>query len=306
MAVSPQQAAGPSGGLAEFEKLESRAARIGKLRVRRALPARGRQTVGAWCFADHFGPQSFFTERGLSVAPHPHIGLQTVTWLFDGEMLHRDSLGSEQLIRPGELNLMTAGIGVVHSEENPGRSVGKLHGIQLWVAQPDATRFGEARFSHHGNLPKVELSSGVATVIVGEFGGHEPTQADASIVGLELSLRPGVTTIPVAPSFEYALIVIEGDLTAASAHLEPGCLAYLGAGADEIVVTASGRTTAMLIGGAPIEAPLLMWWNFVARSRDEVEQAWRDWIGGSLRFPHVNSALPRIEVGPPPWLQSEH
>ena len=135
----------------EVEVTDSRSAAVGALRVRRALPRRARRTVGAWCFADHIGPDQVTDEEGLDIGPHPHIGLHTVTWLLRGEVLHRDSLGTEQVIRPGQLNLMTAGHGVVHSEESAGAYRGELHGVQLWVAQPSATRDGAPDFEHHGD-----------------------------------------------------------------------------------------------------------------------------------------------------------
>ena len=140
-----------------IEVTESHTATVGKFSVRRALPRRGRRTVGAWCFADHMGPADVTETSGMDIGPHPHIGLQTVTWLLDGEALHRDSLGSEQLITPGQLNLMTAGAGVAHSEEATGRYHGRLEGIQLWVALPEPTRDSAAAFEHHAELPRVEL-----------------------------------------------------------------------------------------------------------------------------------------------------
>src|SRR3954466_5457778 len=141
----------------------SREATVGTTTVRRALPQRPRRTVGAWCFADHFGPSG--PRSGPAIGPRPHIGLRTVTWLLEGELVHVDSLGSEQPIRPGQLNLMTAGHGVAHAEDAPGG--GGLHGIQLWIAQPEATRHGPPGFEHHAELPQVELGSGTATVLVG-------------------------------------------------------------------------------------------------------------------------------------------
>src|SRR5690606_19665891 len=154
-----------------FEVTPSRAAMVDGQSVRRALPRKGRRTVGSWCFADHIGPSVVDGSPGLGIGPHPHIGLQTVTWLLSGEVLHRDSLGSEQLIRPGQLNLMSAGNGVAHSEESPAGAGGELHGIQLWVAQPERTRHGEPAFEHHASLPQVEQDSALVTVLVGEFGG---------------------------------------------------------------------------------------------------------------------------------------
>src|SRR3954471_9009170 len=179
-----------------IEVSDSREALVGRMRVRRALPRRGRRTVGAWCFADHMGPADVTENSGLDIGPHPHIGLQTVTWLVDGQALHRDSLGSEQVIALGELNLMTAGNGVSHAEEATGHYRGTLEGIQLWVAQPDQTRHGPAAFEHHAELPQDELDGAVATVLVGNFGElSSPARHDTPLVGVDLNLH-GSTTVP--------------------------------------------------------------------------------------------------------------
>src|SRR4051794_7464822 len=160
----------------------SREARVGTTTVRRALPQRPRRTVGAWCFADHFGPSG--PRSGPAIGPHPHIGLQTVTWLLEGELVHVDSLGSEQAIRPGQLNLMTAGHGVAHAEDVPSGGDSGMHGVQLWVAQPEETRHGEAAFEHHTELPRADLGSGLATVMLGEYAGAaSPARTDTPIVG---------------------------------------------------------------------------------------------------------------------------
>ena len=189
----------------------SRLAEVGRMPVRRALPRRERRTVGPWCFADHMGPAPVTETAGLDIGPHPHTGLQTVTWLLSGEALHRDSLGTEQLIRAGQLNLMTAGHGVAHSEEATGRYRGVLHGVQLWVAQPERTRHGAAAFEHHAELPRVELDNAVATVLVGGFAGAaSPARRDSPLVGVDGALRPGSGAWPLEPAFEYALVVLDG------------------------------------------------------------------------------------------------
>jgi quercetin 2,3-dioxygenase len=207
----------------------SREATVGAMPVRRALPRRERRTVGAWCFADHMGPELVTETQGLDIGPHPHTGLQTVTWLVAGEVLHRDSLGSEQVIRAGQLNLMTAGGGVTHSEEATGRYRGQLHGVQLWVAQPEATRHGPAAFEHHATLPQVELGNGVATVLVGGFAGADsPARRDSALVGVDAALRPGSGAWPLEPSFEHALVVLDGEVLVGEQVVRPGQLAYLG------------------------------------------------------------------------------
>jgi quercetin 2,3-dioxygenase len=288
------------------EVTESRESQVGAFRVRRALPRRARRTVGAWCFLDHMGPADIDEAHGLDVAPHPHIGLQTVTWLLDGEAVHRDSLGSEQVIAPGQLNLMTAGGGVSHSEEGTGRYRGRLQGVQLWVAQPSATREGAPAFEHHAELPSVELASGVATVLVGELdGAASPARHDTDHAGVDLDLRPGPTsTVPLRPDHEHALVVVTGAVEVDGAVVEPGHLAYLGVGRDELGITAPVATRAVLVGGVPFDEPVLMWWNFVARTRDEIVRAHADWMAAADRFGSVASPLPRTEVGPPPWSSS--
>jgi redox-sensitive bicupin YhaK (pirin superfamily) len=288
----------PVGGPGPAEITESRAAQVGAFQVRRALPRRGRRSIGAWCFVDHFGPAAVTERHGLDVGPHPHIGLQTVTWLLDGEALHRDSLGTEQVIRPGQLNLMSAGHGVAHSEEATGRFRGELHGVQLWVAQPDSTRNGPPAFEHHADLPRVELSAATATVLVGT---DSPARRDTDHVGLSLELRAGTTVIPLRAACEYGLVVFTGSVQVDGARVDPGHLAYLGAGRDERALVVTEATRALVVGGVPLDRPPLMWWNFVARTREEIIDAHRSWDIDDARFGPVQSALPRLTVGPPPW-----
>lgn len=290
----------------DMEVLPARTARVGGFDVRRALPRRERRTVGAWCFVDHLGPGRIGGADQLDVGPHPHIGLQTVTWLFEGELLHRDSLGSEQVIRPGQLNLMTAGDGVSHSEETSGLGIESLHAIQLWVAQPDRTRGGDAGFEHHGDLPRLDLAHGAATVFVGEFDGHSsPARRDTDHVGVELDLRPGRTVLALDSGFEYGLVTVDGPIAVGSARLEPGHLGYLGVDREELVLSLTEPTRALLIGGTPFPEPVLMWWNYVARTRDEITRAHRAWTNGDDRFGTVDSLLDRIDVAPPPWDDGE-
>jgi len=283
------------------EITESRATEVGGFRVRRALPTRPRRTVGAWCFVDHMGPDDVTEDQSL-IGPHPHIGLQTVTWLLAGELLHRDSLGSEQVIRPGQLNLMTAGHGVAHAEEATGRYRGPLHGVQLWVAQPSVTRDGESAFEHHAELPQVELGSSTGTVLVGSVAGAtSPARHDTSHLGVDLDLAPGTTTIELDPAHEHALVVFAGDVSIDGRPITPGRLAYLGTARDECALTTAAPARALLIGGEPFAEQVLMWWNFVARTRDEISQARDDWMAGHERFGAVTSSLERIDVDEPPW-----
>jgi quercetin 2,3-dioxygenase len=285
-----------------LELLDARESRVGSMRVRRALPRRAHRTVGAWCFADHMGPAAVTEHEGVDIGPHPHIGLQTVTWLTAGEILHRDSLGSEQVIRPGQLNLMTAGRGVSHSEEATGTYRGDLHGIQLWIAQPEATRHGDPAFEHHVALPRIELDRCTATVVVGALAGvTSPARRDTELVGAELDLRAGDTTVPLRTDHEHALLVLAGSVEVEGEQLEPGRLAYLGTGRDEIGLRADDPVTAMVLGGEPLGEEILMWWNFVARTRDEVDAALGSWDAGDGRFGRVESPLDPIPAPARPW-----
>jgi redox-sensitive bicupin YhaK (pirin superfamily) len=239
-------------------------------------------------------------EQGVAVGPHPHIGLQTVTWLTQGEVLHRDSLGSEQLLRAGELNLMTAGHGVAHAEESPSGAVGTQEGIQLWVAQPEATRNGPAAFHHHGDLPEVELGGGLAVVLVGSYGGEvSPAAVATPLVGLELTVRTR-TSLALDPGFEHAVIVIDGGVRIDGEVLEPGFLGFLGTGRDDLDLDPVVPTRAMLLGGAPFDEHLEMWWNFVGRDREELHEAYASWVEDDGRFGTVDSHLARVLAHAPP------
>lgn len=280
------------------EIMPGRATEVGGVAVRRVLPKRTRRTVGPWCFVDHFsaGPLD------MQIGPHPHIGLQTVTWLVQGDILHRDSLGSEQRVKPGQLNLMTAGRGVAHAEESTrGTTAASLHGVQLWVALPEGTRNGPPAFEHHAELPKVEHDECTTTVLLGDVGGvRSPARTDSPLVGAEVVARPGTSSLPLHPTFEHALLVLEGAVTVEGRAVTPGALAYLGPDRAEVAVMVTGRHPArvLLIGGEPFPEPVLMWWNFVARTPAEVDEARDDWQSASERFGTVRTRLAR--VGAPP------
>ncbi|MGN6474001.1 MAG: pirin family protein [Mycobacteriales bacterium] len=289
-------------GPPEIEISADRQAEVGRVQVRRALPQRTRRTVGPWCFADHFGPANVTSEHGFDIGPHPHMGLATVTWLFEGEVLHRDSLGSEQPIRPGELNLMTAGHGISHSEEGSGKYSGTLEGIQLWLAQPEAGRHGQAAFAHHANLPELEVGSADATVLVGSFAGAaSPATFAWPTCGTELLLRGGGAEIPLDTAWEYAVVVASGRVELGGQSVTAGVLGYLGAGRDELRLVASEPSRVMLLGGLPFGERIVMWWNFVARSTEELEAAYRSWLTDDSRFGVVASPLARIAAPAPYW-----
>lgn len=281
------------------ELLDGRSATVGRSRVTRLLPKRAHRTVGAWCFADRFGPDDV-SEAAMAVGPHPHIGLQTVTWLHAGEVLHTDSLGSEQLIRPGELNLMTSGDGIAHAEESPTGAVGALAGIQLWVALPDETRHGPAAFEHHGDLPIVEAAGADVHLLVGEWGGERsPARHDTPLVGLDVHLH-GDAELGLDPTFEHVVIPVDGPVVVDGTPVEPGRSGYLATGRASVSLAGTGRV--MLLGGQPFGAELQMSWNFVGRTTAELDDAYRDWARaleqGTDRFGDVRSTLARVPAPP--------
>jgi redox-sensitive bicupin YhaK (pirin superfamily) len=256
--------------------------------------------VGAWCFLDHLGPTAT-NGHPMSVGPHPHMGLQTATWLLAGEVRHTDSLGNDVTIVPGQLNLMTAGVGVIHAEQ--ARATPALnHGVQLWIAQPSSTRKAAPDFAHHGDLATWTAGELSATVFVGTFGGvASPAIVATPIVGVELR-GTGRAELPLDPAFEYALCLLVGSAWLDGVPIPPGSLADLGAGLTKLDLELGPKASVLLLGGPPFEESILMWWNFVARTRDEIEDAWRDWTDRSDRFGTVESPLPWIDTAAPSWM----
>ena len=272
--------------------LEAREVPLGGVRgmsVHRSLPQRALPMVGAWCFLDRFGPQ---TAR-MRVEPHPHIGLQTVTWPFVGEVRHRDAIGSDVVVRRGVLNIMTSGAGISHSEYSVGEDAVPLDALQLWVALPESRRHGERDFERIGDLPVVALDGGAtAHVVVGEFAGAtSPARMYTPIVGAEVVIPAGVRTrLPLNPEWEYAVVGISGAPTVHApdpvAVPDLGLL-YLGVQRDGVEVTATQDATVFLLGGEPFEDDIVMWWNFVGRTHEEIVAARDAWEAGTDRFGHV-------------------
>jgi quercetin 2,3-dioxygenase len=291
------------GPPAALEVSPSRTAEVEGFTVRRALPQRARRTVGAWCFVDHLGPVTSPPGPPMAIGPHPHIGLHTVTWLFSGEVEHRDSLGSDQLIRPGQLNLMTAGRGIAHAEEAQPSWHGTAHGAQLWVAQPESTRHGEPAFEHHAELPVCAVGPAQVTVLIGSYDDEcSPARRDTELVGLDVQHAGGRAVLGTDPAFEHAIVVAAGAVEVEGAPVEPGSLGYLAPGRSELVLDAAAPTRFLVLGGDPFAEEVLMWWNFVARTRDEVDDAIADWHGGEPRFGPVASGLARIAAPRPRWV----
>jgi redox-sensitive bicupin YhaK (pirin superfamily) len=279
--------------------LEAREVPLGGLRgltVHRTLPQRGYPTVGAWCFVDHFGP----TDHPMAVLPHPHTGLQTVTWPLAGEIRHRDSLGSDIVLRPGELNLMTSGDGVSHSEFSVGDPGAPMHGIQLWVALPSDARTGAAGFEHHPELPLAHGEGWTAKVLLGSFAGtRSPATTYTPIVGAELQVRPGWSTIPLQADFEHAILAVDGPAEIDGVPVAHRELRYLAPGRSQADLHVPAGTTLLLIGGEPFEEELVMWWNFIGRSHEDIAEARADWERAARRFGHVDGHSAQVIPAPP-------
>ncbi|MDR7110786.1 redox-sensitive bicupin YhaK (pirin superfamily) [Microbacterium trichothecenolyticum] len=278
--------------------LEAREVPLGGVRamsVHRALPQRELPLVGAWCFLDRFGPQ----ETRMRVEPHPHIGLQTVTWPYLGDVRHRDSVGSDVVVRRGALNLMTSGAGIAHSEYSVGEDAAPLDALQLWVALPESRRHGGPAFEQHAVLPEVELApvtgdAGSATVVLGELAGvASPATVYTPIVGAELRIPAGSTvTVPLDPAWEHALVAVYGQAAVAAdagddVVVDAAHLLYLGTHRDDVVISSPAGATLFLLGGEPFEDDVVMWWNFVGRTHEEIVEAREAWEAGSDRFGRV-------------------
>ncbi|MFL4902174.1 pirin family protein [Streptomyces sp. MMS24-I2-30] len=276
---------GGDGSGAGVEILGARDVPLGGPRamtVRRTLPQRGRTLIGAWCFADHYGPDDVTATGGMDVAPHPHTGLQTVSWLFNGEIEHRDSLGSHAFVRPGELNLMTGGSGISHSEvSTPGTTT--LHGVQLWVALPDEHRDAARDFQHHVPDP-VPLDGAGLRVFLGSLAGvTSPVRTFTPLLGAELTLAAGASVLlDLDPGFEHGILVDAGDVHVDGTAVRPAELAYVTPGRTTLTVTNGAREAARLIllGGPPFGEEIVMWWNFVGRTDEDIRQAREDWEHG--------------------------
>ncbi len=262
--------------------------------IRRTLPHAHLNRIGAWVFLDHFGPTT--QVDGMKVAAHPHTGLQTVTWLFEGAVDHRDSIGSEQTIRPGQLNLMTAGSGIAHSEKSLGGPAA-LHAVQLWLALPDAVRHMTPMFQHVEAPREVRIDSLLAKVFIGELTGVKTEAVVFSeLVGAELALD-GQVSLPLNKRWEHGILVVEGEIEIDGQPVRKDQLAYLAAGSGAVRIEAK-NFVGILIGGAPFDEKIVMWWNFIGRSGDEIvamREAWNereypeftDELGGWIPAPEL-------------------
>ncbi len=279
--------------MAQLELLDAHMGNVGGLPIRRALPTAARRRVGAWCFLDHAGPADL--QAPMRVGPHPHTGLQTFSWLIEGEILHRDSLGSEQILRPGQVNLMTAGRGICHSEESLSP---RLQLAQLWIALPDAVRHCAPAFEHFPRLPQWSEGGFHLTLLVGHCdsakeGHHQsPVPSHTPLLGIDLACKAAARLqLPLQRGFEHGLMVLEGRLEVQidGQHewLEPGRLLYVPPGGSQLLLRSEGAARVLLLGGEPLDEPVLLWWNFVGRSNEEMRQWADEWNTGVGPFGEV-------------------
>ena len=273
------------------------------IEIQRVLPHREVRTIGAWCFVDLFGPTS--QEHAMQVAAHPHTGLQTVTWLFSGEVEHRDSIGSIQTINPGELNIMTAGAGISHSELSIDSKTA-LHGVQLWVVMPNEVRSIEPKFNHYKDLPIIETEHTTLKVFIGELeSAAATTRTYSPLVGVEIRFnQSGTSSIKLRQNFEYGVLLVSGTATISGAEIEPGSMIYLESGRSDLSITAAKNSLLILLGGEPFTESIIMWWNFIGRSHDEIVKMREDWEMQQIRFGSFQDNLGgRIPAPPMPALK---
>lgn len=251
--------------------------------VQRTIPHRNLKMIGAWCFVDHFGPTK--QTDGMVVAAHPHTGLQTVTWLLEGEIEHRDSIGSIQLIKPGQLNLMTAGRGISHSELSLAGPE-NLHAVQLWVALPKHSLEIAPEFEHQAELPRLVYQGAELTVMVGSFlSKNAPTKIFSPMVGVEIRVPAGSElTLPLDPEFEHGVLLVQGDSEVAGLRQTLSSLQYFAPGQKEITLRAMTDSILLLLGGTPFPEKILMWWNFIGRNHRDIELARAQWNDRDARF----------------------
>lgn len=275
------------------------------IRVRRTLPQRERSLIGAWCFADHYGPHDVRGGTGMDVPPHPHTGLQTVSWLFSGEVEHRDSAGVHAMVRPGELNLMTAGAGICHSEVSTGATE-ILHGAQLWVALPESDRDTDRDFAHYAPTPR-QVGAVTTRVFLGELEGQRsPVHTFTPLLGAQLDLDPGAeVSLDVDDRFEHGVLVDRGDVEACGSALAVADLAFQGTGHHRLHLLNRGDIPArvLLLGGTPFTEDLVMWWNFVGRSHEDIARFREQWQNHDARFGAVEGyrgAVTRLPAPPLP------
>lgn len=289
----------------DIQRIASRTSSLGEgLTVARTLPSRGRRMIGAWCFLDHVGPVQFGPDQGMHVGAHPHTRLQTFTWMIEGEILHRDSLGNAQVIRPGQVNLMTAGYGISHTEDavQPGQ---RMHAAQLWIALPDAVAECPPSFDHYPVLPQWEDADAPrvrCALMAGQYENHTaPTAVHTPLLGLELlntGNTPADVTLALAPDFEHGLMALEGSFGLAGQEFVMDELAYVAAGPSQAILQLAAGARVLLLGGTPLDESVTMWWNFLGPDLASIRGYRAEWEAASPRFGSVQGGENRRIVAP--------
>lgn len=282
-----------------IQNFELRSAEIGQgTIIKRALPSRHKRMIGAWCFLDHAGPVVFPQGDGLDVGPHPHIGLQTFTWMIEGTMMHTDSLGTKQLIRPRQVNLMTAGYGISHTEVAPDTET-HMHAAQLWIALPDEKINMAPQFDHYPELPVVHQDGVAITVLVGEYlKTKSPVVVHTELLGVDLEAKDNTRTrLPLNSKFEYGFMALEGTAHINGHELTADNMVVLEPGLEHVDIEIHANSRVLLLGGEPFESPILLWWNFVGRTQEELSIAREQWVNADARFGTIpDYEGPRLEA----------
>lgn len=282
------------------QRIAARRGSLGEgMEVARALPTKQRRMVGAWCFLDHLGPIDFPADGGLHVGAHPHTRLQTFTWMIEGELLHRDSLGYEQVVRAGQVNLMTAGYGISHTEDSvqPGQ---RLHAAQLWIALPDAVADQAPSFAHYPQVPQWQAQGCAWSLMAGSYGQHTaPTALHTPLLGLEvLAGQAGAVELVLQPDFEYGLLALTGGFALEDQSFDMDELAYLAPGRTQLALQLQAGTRLLVVGGAPFAEPVTMWWNFVGPDLAHIRTYRAQWEAQDARFGQVEHGQHRRLAAP--------
>ena len=284
-----------------IERILARRGSLGEgMDVARALPTKQRRMIGAWCFLDHLGPIAFGPGAGLHVGAHPHTRLQTFTWMIEGELMHRDSLGSEQVLRAGQVNLMTAGYGISHTEDSL-RDGERLHAAQLWIALPDAVADQPPAFAHYPQVPQWQAQGCAWSLMAGSYGPHTaPTALHSPLLGLEvLASAAAPVQLELQADFEYGLLALTGGFTVDGQDFVQDELAYLAPGRTALDVQLQPNTRLLVVGGVPFTDSVSIWWNFLGQSLQDIRGYRAQWQDHDPRFGEVKDGEHRRLSAPP-------
>lgn len=284
-----------------IERIPARKGSLGEgMDIARALPTKQRRMIGAWCFLDHLGPIVFPEGGGMHVGAHPHTRLQTFTWMIEGEVLHRDSLGFEQVLRAGQVNLMTAGYGISHTEDSV-RAGERLHAAQLWIALPEAVADQAPAFAHHPHVPQWQEQGCAWSLMAGSYGVHTaPTKLHSPLIGLEiLAVAAGIVQVALSNDFEYGLVALTEGFELNGEVFGPDELAYLAPGRSQLLLHVQEGARLLLVGGTPFKEKITMWWNFLGSDLEAIRTYRAQWEAADARFGQVHQGAHRRLAAPP-------